>query len=1178
MNALLALPIAVPMLGGAAAMIAWRSRRTQRAIGIATAAALLASSVALMWNVLREGVLATRVGDWPSPFAIVLVADLFSAAMVLVTGVIGLAVMVYSAIVRDTRRESFGSYPLMIFLLMGVCGAFLTGDLFNLYVWFEVMLISSFVLMALGGEPEKIESAIKEYERLLDDNPNDVNTLNRIGDLWVRVNRTDEAVKVYTRIADHYAKDGFFLKAIAIFKKINKLDPSRLEIYGRLADLYAKQGLAMEAKSQYQVLADYYLKHGDPDKALATFQKIAELDPNSINVHVKLADLYSQNNRTAEALKEYDRVGRMLLKRGMTEEAVQVFRKALKIDPGNIELAESLANTLIEAKDYANARSILEGARESRPDNPKLDALLGRVHIAQGNLGDAEKLLSESLAQHPSEPQLAELLADLFLRRGYTAGALSILEPIVDAAAARNDRTAVDLLQRISRVDAAHIPTLEKLVSVYEKFNEETKILSSMNSLAEAHISAGDFEQAASVLERLIRREPENAQHREKLAFVRESLGGGPAATPAAEPEVETSGTASLTPDFEAMMPPPLPPPPAIEEPSLGRAADQDEEDIDYITEQLTEAEVFAKYGLTEKAIEHLQSVLDRSPRNIQAHDKLLHILMDEGSAPRVGEVAARYLPILRDNGDLETLETVREELVNRGFSVDALDSTSEPVPVSDAEAESVGVEEAESVSLEAVTAEDEIELGIDEEISLESDLDEPEPLAREAVEVEVEPAAPEPVLEAEVDIDFDLTPEQPLADEPEIEVEEVSDPIEEGRLDFDLEMPAAAASPQPETEDVEIDFEDAAIEVEPEPEQPAPAAEAEPRADEVEIRFEEVETPTEAVSPDFSDLAAEEPEIAVQPAETAESVDLAEPAAEEVLELDQESGGAIDLNLDFDEPVPEPTEPAVEALGEIDFYLEQELFSDAGDRIADLEMRFPGNVEVTGRRTELERLQGEASARAAAAIEPEPEETPDLLMELREEVAQDSLSPVATTDDAGLFADEDDFFDLAAELESELADEESPLSITEEEQSLEHIFKEFKRGVEQQLDAEDYDTHYNLGIAYKEMELIDEAIGEFQLAAKDPKRMIECCSMLGLCFLEKGMPQLAIKWYQKGLEAPEITDDEHLGLLYDLGSAYLEVGDTPNAQKAFFEVYGIKSNYRDIVDRIKQLEDVARQ
>src|SRR5207244_3854933 len=143
----------------------------------------------------------------------------------------------------------------------------------------------------------KIEPAIKEYERLLDDNPNDVNTLNRIGDLWVRINRNDEAVKTFGKIADHYAKDGFFLKAIAIYKKIS------------------------------------------------------ELDPNAINIHVKLADLYSQNNNTAEALKEYDRVGRMLLKRGMLDEAVQVFRKALKIDAKNLELVESLVTALVEAKD-----------------------------------------------------------------------------------------------------------------------------------------------------------------------------------------------------------------------------------------------------------------------------------------------------------------------------------------------------------------------------------------------------------------------------------------------------------------------------------------------------------------------------------------------------------------------------------------------------------------------------------------------------------------------------------------------------------------------------------------------------------------------------------------------------------------------------------------------------------
>src|SRR5438105_12224825 len=229
----------------------------------------------------------------------------------------------------------------------------------------------------------KIEPAIKEYERLLDDNPNDVNTLNRIGDLWVRINRNDEAVKTFGRIADHYARDGFFLKAIAIYKKINKLDPSKLEVYAKLADLYAKQGLAMEAKSQYQVLADYYLKHGDPGNSLQIYRKISELDPNSINVHVKLADLYSQNNQTAEALKEYDRVGRMLLKRGMLDEAVQVFRKALKVDARNVELVESLVTALLEAKEYDNAISLVNSALESASSNPRLLALMGRIYLAK---------------------------------------------------------------------------------------------------------------------------------------------------------------------------------------------------------------------------------------------------------------------------------------------------------------------------------------------------------------------------------------------------------------------------------------------------------------------------------------------------------------------------------------------------------------------------------------------------------------------------------------------------------------------------------------------------------------------------------------------------------------------------------------------------------------------------
>src|SRR5207253_872144 len=117
-------------------------------------------------------------------------------------------------------------------------------------------------------------------------------------------------------------------------------------------------------------------------------------------------------------------------------------------------------------------------------------------------------------------------------------------------------------------------------------------------------------------------------------------------------------------------------------------------------------------------------------------------------------------------------------------------------------------------------------------------------------------------------------------------------------------------------------------------------------------------------------------------------------------------------------------------------------------------------------------------------------------------------------------------------------------LAGTQDEASLQEIFREFRKGVEQQLSAEDYETHYNLGIAYKEMGLLDEAIGEFQLASKAPALTVECCSLLGLCFLEKGMPQLAIKWYGKGLATPGIRETDTAGLLYDLAKVYQDTGD----------------------------------
>ncbi|HMN03832.1 MULTISPECIES: Na+/H+ antiporter subunit D [Geobacter] len=161
MKLFLFLPLIIPLATAVAGLLAWNRRGVQRLLGICGTMALLGTGVGLLAIVQRQGVVSVQAGNWPAPFGITLVADLFSAVMVVVAGAMGLAVAVYSLASADIEHESLGYHPLMQVLLLGVCGSLLTGDLFNLYVWFEVMLIASFVLLALGGRREQMEGAIK---------------------------------------------------------------------------------------------------------------------------------------------------------------------------------------------------------------------------------------------------------------------------------------------------------------------------------------------------------------------------------------------------------------------------------------------------------------------------------------------------------------------------------------------------------------------------------------------------------------------------------------------------------------------------------------------------------------------------------------------------------------------------------------------------------------------------------------------------------------------------------------------------------------------------------------------------------------------------------------------------------------------------------------------------------
>jgi len=160
-NTLLILPVLVPFTTAVICLCLWSRPRAQRFVTTAGMALLLAAASGLLVTTSREGIVATHIGGWPSPIAITLAADLLSATMVMLGAAMGAAVSVYSLGSMDRPRESHGYYPLLNILLMGVCGSFLTCDMFNLFVWFEVMLIASFVLIALGGARSQLEGATK---------------------------------------------------------------------------------------------------------------------------------------------------------------------------------------------------------------------------------------------------------------------------------------------------------------------------------------------------------------------------------------------------------------------------------------------------------------------------------------------------------------------------------------------------------------------------------------------------------------------------------------------------------------------------------------------------------------------------------------------------------------------------------------------------------------------------------------------------------------------------------------------------------------------------------------------------------------------------------------------------------------------------------------------------------
>jgi tetratricopeptide (TPR) repeat protein len=950
------------------------------------------------------------------------------------------------------------------------------------------------------------------------------------------MNKNHEAAIEYAKVADFYAKDGFHLKAIAIWKKINKLDATALDPYLSLADLYAKQGLMMEAKSQYQIVVDEYLKRGKSKDAGDVLRKMADIDPADLKIRSKLADLYTREGNTGKAIEEMIAIADELNRKGHLAEAVQVLEKGLKIDSSSGKLRAELARSYIVQKNFAKAAEFLEDVLKSAPNDTATLVQLGEAYLSSNRVDDAEKIFKHLVKVQPDNPDTRVQMARLSLAKGNFDAAYSELAPLVDRFLEKGEgEKAASLLQQLVQKNASHTKTLTKLVDVYRQLKNDRAVATTYSQLTEAYIKGGELEQAVSILEILIGMEPANQQHQSKLNFVRGKLGGAPmaASAPAApEPEVSLAQDAG-------------PPPLSVVSASSGAhtlesSGPLSEEDQEFIEEHLAEGKVFRKYGLIDKAADQFEAVIARFPDHLETRQELLDVYKEKGQPAKAAEQAVVIAQVHKLRGDAEAAETAINEA--RGLAPDAVPADWDAAPAG-----------------AAPVAAEEPMLAMDEPAPL--------PAAEEEIPLEVEDAGLDAGMEAEAELpDLDLGVEAAPAEQIDegLSLESADSPSEElslGAEELPLDQPAEEAPSE------ELGLGDASLEMESAPAS-LPEAEA---IDEPPPPEPEPTPPPPAPLRAAPAKPAPAPVVAGKPA----------PAPPPQIVAKQ--------------PPPPPAAPGLPAdlqrvLDEVESYMSLGFVDDAKEALHEIGQRYPSHPAI------LEKLAEHGIDLEAVEEAPEPAPAPaqqaasdDLGLDLDapspDASPLDSLGDLTPPEPAPSFgamaapAVPDGGIDLGAELgelfSAQSAVEEPPVAEASSElgdAGLNEMFKEFKKGVDKQLGKEDYDTRYNLGIAYKEMGLVDEAIAEFQLAAKDEGRLLECSSMLGICFMDKGMPKLAVKWFEKGLKAPGRSEEEYQGLRYDLAMAHESSGDLDKALNIFEDLYGQDANFRDVAQKVRDL------
>ena len=1021
----------------------------------------------------------------------------------------------------------------------------------------------------------KIPAAIDEYRKVVSADPGDLTTINTLGDLYVRAGRIQDAISNFSRIADSYREGGFTLKAIAMLKKISKLDPTNIETAMKLANLYSQQGLLVEARQQYLQVADAYARAGQTRKALEAYQKIADLDPSNTSVRMKLGEIYSRESMTEQAHEAFIMAGAEFLRKGDSEQALNANLKAIVINPDSRQALTAIATIYTQQGQTDRAINILCEAFERNPGDVELLTILGRTYLSAGMMDDAEQTFLSLVELDKNRYHYLLEVGRRFLQIGDLDRASEQIDGCIEVLIAkREEDKAIDFLRRVLDKEMNHIGSLKRLAQIFLRIREDHNLIATLNSLVEAAMRKGDEQEAIAALKELARLEPDEPLHLQRLY----NLGVQDIAEGDSPDVVRATGPL----DFQS-------------------AAFDDT----FVIRQISEAEILAGHGQVSHAVEILTAILTYTPENVQVHIKLKDVYLRAGIMDKASEECLQLARIHESRGETARASDYMAEAHQLNPLMDPTfpppsDETSEwadnqPMRFSDAVSEPAGVTSgARDGGFE---------------------VRDPSPLDWSRYQtgalsdgsfVTVPENGADSGNGAGGDNGSRVSFPSTGAGDFRYEGTLVSEPDRNeapGAVFTSASVLPSDTMPRVLRDELEgIDFYIAQGYVEI-------ARDTLDRLREENGDHPEIVARYKRLDGDSGPLPAERAEVSSSKDRSA----MPEFSSPEIIETIEESPAELELNV-VDEDVEAPNYEQIEG----DFTPEEAddadkpflIQKDSGPLYPDLLVRLNTSELMIPHPYESPEQSDEPPA-AAATLEdvPQPleETTPvpppprveprygtgDLIESLVSSLDSSFDYVHAEPNVSTVESHEDGFVEAVPDYES-IQDTPEPPSLSPEipdfetspeppaERSagdeLQEIFEELKEQTGYLKPLIDFETHYSLGLAYKDMELLDEAISEFQMAFRtagtaDLGDCIQCCNMLGFCFKRKEMPGVAVMWFERGLKIPNRLEDEYQALRFEIGICYEEMGEIDRAIEVYTQVYGIDVNYRKVGDKIKELQ-----